>query len=206
MSIYPRPAPRTALQPYGVPGLPHGKKVLSIMLNLELSLQLSGSSIAPLIPGQQPIPLAQIAQEGESGITLTVTVLDPATRAPIDLRASTPLSVKLLPPGGPLRTILASFPTNGADGRVSVPLTPSDLANTGYYFAQVSISGGAHTTVIGAFAVQPNLPTLVAGTTEFALLQIDPNPYLTLPIINAFSNNPPPAEAPATGGDFYTWP
>ena len=168
---------RTSLQPYGAAGLPHGPRALHFMIDINLSLQTSGTFNGDLEQSQHLTP-TEIVQEGNDGIRLQVTVLDDAGR-PVNLHDASNLFIYFLKPD--LLTTPAHpeynkrpavLTTNGFDGRMYIDLAgggDGDLNQVGYYRAQglFTIASQAKTTFRGAFVVKPNLPDTTIESTVF---------------------------------------
>lgn len=129
------------------------------MLDVVLSSFVAGTYTGELCDNSF-VPPSQIAMQGDGDIRLVLTVLNGATGLPVDISAATGLNIRLKRPDLTTVDYPASLATNGMDGRLLVLLSPADLLQAGFYFAQASFSISAvpKSTTPEKFRVIESLP------------------------------------------------
>lgn len=134
---------------YGVP----------FMSALSFTLQLAGPITTVFVP---PFP-SQQCHVSDQGVVLVVQVLDSAGN-PVNLRLASEFKIITVRPSGTSIETVASFATNGLDGRMELVTSASSPLGTGldefgiwYVQGKVKISGSTQFTAVGAFSVAENL-------------------------------------------------
>ena len=155
MSIY--GLVKTALKPYALPGKPEGRRYQQLMLDLSFSQQIAGTLIANFCEPNIIYP-AQFAQAGDEGLRIIITVID-SDGNPVDISSATSKSIIVKKPALTTLTSVASFLTNGMDGKIYIELPDTALTDYGFYFvqAQLVIASQTKSTRTGKFQVKENL-------------------------------------------------
>ena len=157
MSIYGKRI--TALGMAGVPAKPEGSGGKAFGITIGLALRLAGSYPRDFDYGPLCVSPEVVAQQGDGGVTVVITVVDPATSLPVDMSAATNLSLLMRKPDLTTVAFSAALAGNGLDGRVSYALDASDMAEAGFYDFQLSFqtSSTPWFTSIGTVRVISNL-------------------------------------------------
>lgn len=125
------------------------------MTDLEFPLNLAGPKRHSF---QDPTTILACRLDDE-GVRLVVQVLD-GEDLPVNIRAATGLTVKVLSPDGTGKEYAGVLLTNGTDGRVFYATVPNDLDQAGLYElqAQITMAGNVQTTARGKFWVTDLIP------------------------------------------------
>jgi hypothetical protein len=160
MSIFGRRI--TSLSPAGVPGRLEGLTARTLMINVELMVQLAGDAPNSFLETERLSP-SQIVQQGDGGINVVLTVVDAVTKEPIDLSAATGLTLLLQKPDLTTFSFSASLLNNGYDGKMAYALNASVFDQAGYYWFQGSfaIGGIAWYTIREDIKVLENIVVVV---------------------------------------------
>lgn len=126
------------------------------MIDLDFVLQLAGPRAVDFEP---VFPLLALRQS-DQGIAMIVQVVD-ADGQPVNIRAATTKTIKLLKPNGATYDTAAQLLTNGADGKMyfvsSAVVPPFDQTGEWWIQGKVIIGGVAQSTQWSNFAVEPNI-------------------------------------------------
>lgn len=106
------------------------------------------------------IPISMNCRVGDQGVRTIVQVIDSAGQ-PVNLRDATKLLIKFLKPSGDTYDAIASFLTNGFDGRIYFTSTsgapPFDEFGTWFVQVEAAINSVQQSTKWGSFNVEQNI-------------------------------------------------
>lgn len=105
------------------------------------------------------MPIDTFLQQNDTGIGITITIVQNDGSTPVDLSNSSSQTIYIYRPDSILLTYVASFVTNGSDGKIQCVTDITDLNITGLYKVQAKyiIAGNVKHSEKGNFLVEPNL-------------------------------------------------